>query len=216
MRLLRIYYNWLLVRLGIRKILPAFFITRIPVKECGEPLVVYAGFLMRETVAEMLAEARRNLPEGYEIIPVSGWRSAVDQAALRREFRRRLKREYPELTSAELAQQAKKWSADSSGHQTGGAVDVQLWYQGRIADCGTPYLSTSPDSETAEISRLPPEAMANRRLLLQTMTGAGFVNYPAEWWHYCFGDRLYAAYHGEKYAFYGEIEPYAPDCLEKR
>ena len=39
MRLLRIYYNWLLVRLRIRKILPAFFITRIPVKECGEPLV---------------------------------------------------------------------------------------------------------------------------------------------------------------------------------
>ena len=54
MRLLRIYYNWLLVRLRIRKILPAFFITRIPVKECGEPLVVYAGVLMREAVAEML------------------------------------------------------------------------------------------------------------------------------------------------------------------
>ena len=96
----------------------------------------------------------------------------------------------------------------------GGAVDVQLWYQGRIADCGTPYLSTSPDSETAEINRLSPEAMTNRRLLLQTMTEAGFVNYPAEWWHYCFGDQLYAAYHGDKYAFYGEIELYTPNSGE--
>ena len=214
MRLLRIYYNWLLVRLRIRKILPAFFITRIPVKECGEPLVVYSGVLMREAVAEMLAEARRNLPEGYEIIPVSGWRSAVEQDALQQDFCNRLKRKYPELTSADLVQQTKKWCADSGGHQTGGAVDVQLWYQGRIADCGTPYLSTSPDSETAEINRLSPEAMTNRRLLLQTMTEAGFVNYPAEWWHYCFGDQLYAAYHGEKYAFYGEIELYTPNSGE--
>ena len=86
---------------------------------------------MREAVAEMLAEARRNLPEGYEIIPVSGWRSAVEQAALQQDFCNRLKRKYPELTSADLVQQTKKWCADSGGHQTGGAVDVQLWYQGR-------------------------------------------------------------------------------------
>ena len=130
------------------------------------------------------------------------------------QYIKKLKRKYPELTSADLVQQTKKWCADSGGHQTGGAVDVQLWYQGRIADCGTPYLSTSPDSETAEINRLSPEAMTNRRLLLQTMTEAGFVNYPAEWWHYCFGDQLYAAYHGEKCAFYGEIELYTPNSGE--
>ena len=34
-----------------------------------------------------------------------------------------------------------------------------------------------------------------------------FVNFPAEWWHYCYGDRMWAAYKGKKECFYGYIEP---------
>ena len=205
MRLLRLYYNWLLVKLGVRKILPAFFINRIPVLECGEPLVLFSGFLVRKRVAERLEKTGRYLPDGYEIILVSGWRSAGEQAALRRDFCKQLKRKHPGMASAVLAQQLRKWCAESGGHQTGGAVDVLLMYQGKIADCGTSYLSASPVAGTAESSRLSPEAAANRRILFRAMTCAGFVNYPAEYWHYSFGDRLYAAYRGDKYAFYGEL-----------
>ena len=37
------------------------------------------------------------------------------------------------------------------------------------------------------------------------MQDAGFVNYPAEWWHYCYGDKMWAAYSHEKYAIFGKV-----------
>ncbi|MBQ7252055.1 MAG: hypothetical protein IJS32_05580 [Kiritimatiellae bacterium] len=35
---------------------------------------------------------------------------------------------------------------------------------------------------------------------------AGFANYPAEWWHFAFGDRLWAACRGKRRAIYGPVE----------
>lgn len=46
----------------------------------------------------------------------------------------------------------------------------------------------------------------NREMLFQVMTTAGFVNYPLEWWHYCYGDKMYAAYKCLPLAQYGSIE----------
>lgn len=37
------------------------------------------------------------------------------------------------------------------------------------------------------------------------MTEEGFVNYPAEWWHFSYGDKMWAAYSYKKYAFYDII-----------
>ena len=36
------------------------------------------------------------------------------------------------------------------------------------------------------------------------MTQSGFINYPLEWWHFCYGDKMYAAYKFEKKAIYGK------------
>jgi D-alanyl-D-alanine dipeptidase len=52
---------------------------------------------------------------------------------------------------------------------------------------------------------LPTEAAELRRALLEAMTGAGFVNYPYEWWHYSFGDRYWAYVTGAQEAIYGGI-----------
>ena len=35
------------------------------------------------------------------------------------------------------------------------------------------------------------------------MENAGFKNYPNEWWHFCYGDRMWAAYSKRKDCFYG-------------
>lgn len=44
-----------------------------------------------------------------------------------------------------------------------------------------------------------------RRLLYHTMLAAGFINYSEEWWHYSYGDRLWARTFG-KTPFYGFAE----------
>ncbi|MEK6914663.1 MAG: hypothetical protein AABW83_03360 [Nanoarchaeota archaeon] len=35
------------------------------------------------------------------------------------------------------------------------------------------------------------------------MTKSGFTNYPGEWWHWSYGDRIWAHYNNKKYAIYG-------------
>ena len=40
-KFLRLYYNYFLVKWGFRKVLPAYFINRIEVVDCGEELVKY-------------------------------------------------------------------------------------------------------------------------------------------------------------------------------
>ena len=49
--------------------------------------------------------------------------------------------------------------------------------------------------------------LKNRMLLKNVLENAGFKNYPQEWWHYSYGDKMWAAYSFKKKAFYGFIEP---------
>jgi hypothetical protein len=49
-------------------------------------------------------------------------------------------------------------------------------------------------------------AKMHRRVLSVAMTGAGFVNYPTEWWHWSYGDKYWALLRGESAAIYGSIE----------
>jgi len=48
--------------------------------------------------------------------------------------------------------------------------------------------------------------MSNRKVLLDVMKKNGFVNYPGEWWHYSFGDRMWAAYLRKKVCHYGPVQ----------
>ncbi|MEV7390563.1 M15 family metallopeptidase, partial [Streptomyces sp. NPDC091215] len=50
------------------------------------------------------------------------------------------------------------------------------------------------------------DARADRRVLGDALTAAGLVNYPAEWWHWSFGDRCWALATGAGSAMYGPRE----------
>ncbi|MCI1641205.1 MAG: hypothetical protein LKI58_01980 [Actinomyces sp.] len=45
----------------------------------------------------------------------------------------------------------------------------------------------------------------NRRLLARAMEGAGFVNSPAEWWHWSYGDPYWGLITGHP-ALYGPLK----------
>ena len=121
-KFLRLYYNYFLVKWKIRKVLPAYFINKVIVEDCGEELVQYQGVRVRKRVAAMLENAQRALPPHFEIKVTSGFRNETDQLALRKKFGN------------------KQQVAADSGHTTGGAVDVMLFYCGKEIDCGDSYL----------------------------------------------------------------------------
>ena len=190
-----LYYNYFLVKWGFRKVLPAYFINRIEVADCGEELVLYQNVRVRKRVAVMLENAQRALPPHFELKIESGFRSDTAQGILQWKY------SDPAMLSCE------------SGHSTGGAVDVSLCYCGKIADCGCRYRSFTPATPTwsKELNKLQ---QRYRSILFNAMTQAGFVNNPAEWWHYSFGDKMYSAYKFEKRCFYGKGHiPCQPDLF---
>lgn len=199
---LRVAWNVLLVRLGVRKVLPGAAVNRVPVAECGEPLVSWGGRLVREGVARRLDEASRRLPAGYALELLEGWRSPARQQEVRELARAAA---VAQGLSGEAQDRAvARWAAKDSGHRTGGAVDVRLMRDGREVPCGSAWKGFGKGTESD--SRVDAAAARNRAILHQAMRAAGFVNYPAEWWHFAFGDRLWAAYAGKPRAIYGAVD----------
>ena len=67
------------------------------------------------------------------------------------------------------------------------------------------WMSVDPDLCETYSTKVSDEAMSNRVLLLEIMSGFDFVNYPREWWHFSFGDRLWAYLSKKPCALYGGL-----------
>ena len=85
-KFLRLYYNYFLVKLGYRKVLPSYFINRTQIIDCGEELVQYQDIWVRKRVAVMLDNAQRSLPPNFALKVVSGFRSDKEQHILQQKF----------------------------------------------------------------------------------------------------------------------------------
>ncbi|MDX2239931.1 MAG: M15 family metallopeptidase [Leptolyngbyaceae cyanobacterium bins.302] len=82
-------------------------------------------------------------------------------------------------------------------HSTGGAVDVTLVNQlGEQVDMGSAIDEISPRSYpnhyATSTSQAEQRFHQHRAWLNQVMTQAGFKRHPQEWWHFCYGDQLWA------------------------
>lgn len=82
-------------------------------------------------------------------------------------------------------------------HSTGAAIDVTLVNPANQAvDMGSPIDEVSPRSYPHHFAASPhPQAQQfhrDRLLLLHAMTTAGFTQHPNEWWHFSFGDQMWA------------------------
>jgi D-alanyl-D-alanine dipeptidase len=64
-------------------------------------------------------------------------------------------------------------------------------------------VSTSPGRRSQGFSYSDQEAQANRRLLHWLMVEEGFAGHPDEWWHFSWGDQMWAAIMGADAAHYG-------------
>ncbi|MCY1423195.1 D-alanyl-D-alanine dipeptidase [compost metagenome] len=131
-----------------------------------------------------------------------------------------LKHHEPDADPAELARRTREFVAPPSTranapspHLTGGAVDVTLcdrdgrWLNmGSLFDEATPRSYTRHYEEIALPDRQQRRARVHRRLLYNAMCAAGFSNLSSEWWHYDYGDQLWAWHQGQKRAIYGPAQ----------
>ena len=189
-----------------------------------------SALLLRRSVAEKLSTVDSHLKwQGLRLHLFDAWRPRAVQAYfhdiwLPAELRKRR----PELSETDIAAEAGRyWAAPSESadrpapHATGAAVDLtivladgQPLWMGSLFDDATEIAHTDrfEREEGALFSFSNEEARANRRLLYWLMIEAGFANHPEEWWHFCWGDQMWAKLTGRAAAFYGLAEP-APELL---
>ncbi len=97
-------------------------------------------------------------------------------------------------------------------HSTGGALDLTLADStGMPIDMGGEIDAigsiSQPDYYAEEASKNPNSKKYlwdfRRRLLTATMVNAGFAQHPNEWWHFSYGDQLWAWKYQSEQAIYG-------------
>jgi zinc D-Ala-D-Ala dipeptidase len=85
-------------------------------------------------------------------------------------------------------------------HSTGAAVDVTLQDdRGQEVNMGSEIDEVSPRSfpdyfkaDDPNVTTATQQFHANRELLYAVMTHSGFQRHPNEWWHFSFGDQMWA------------------------
>ncbi|OKH17074.1 M15 family metallopeptidase [[Limnothrix rosea] IAM M-220] len=96
-------------------------------------------------------------------------------------------------------------------HSTGAAVDLTLVATesgtalamgGEIDEIGD---RSYPDFYADSPNPMEHQYHLNRLLLREVMTKAGFVQHPNEWWHFSYGDQMWAWQKQKAIAHYGKI-----------
>lgn len=201
----------------------------MPVQECHEALVdlknydfsislnrasYYAGYTkVRESVAKKLIAANKKLPAGMQLHFSEGHRPISLQAQMYIEHYSNLAKDNPTWDEERLRFETVQYIApplDVPPHSTGGAIDLTIIDQnGKELDMGG-ILDETPDKNenrnftyTKNISDV---AKKNRKILIDVLSAEGFVNYPAEWWHWSYGDKYWAYHTQHPHALYNSIE----------
>ena len=176
---------------------------------------------LRAGVAEKLkrVDARANAA-GLELFLFDAWRPRAVQAYFHDVWMpRELRRRDPNLTGAALVEEVERyWAAPTDDpaspapHATGAAVDLALrWKGGEMLWMGSLFDDVTALAHRDRFEALDAhnfsfsdsEAQANRRLLHWLMAGEGFAGHPDEWWHFSWGDQMWAALSGAPEAHYG-------------
>ena len=155
---------------------------------------------LRKSVVGRLMRANAELPVGWNLVLLDGYRTL--------DFQRELMAHYfSKPVDAGVYVSNPSDPELRPPHATGGAVDITLGVSGDALELGTSFDEFTPRASLSFFETLPdcPEKTA-RRLLASVMTGAGFAPYPSEWWHWSFGDQFWAASFDEPTARFGVID----------
>lgn len=205
---------------GLPRVVPPTFAEELPgIHESGEPLVplppevrqlpVYwqegwrgarRELLVRAGARDRLVSAAAALPAGFELVVLDAWRTLELQVALFDHYYGR-----PGLVPGYVSRPDDNRVPP---HFTGGAVDVTLAWEGHPLALGTGFDSFDERAwphALEETGEEPDRSL--RRLLTQVLGRQGFVVYPYEWWHFSYGDQLWATAHGAEHAIYGRAAP---------
>ncbi len=170
----------------------------------------YDGVYVRSELAKRLKNAANNLDEGYRLIIRAGHRPIAVQKRLLKECAEDFKRDNPGVSDEEALAHARTYVSDPDvelpPHVCGAAVDVDVLdtKTNQLLDFGS---KVNDDNEKSSLyyPNLTSEQKANRLMLVTAMVGAGLASCKPEWWHYSYGDQVWAWFYGHKDCLYSPV-----------
>jgi len=203
---------------------------KVPIRDNGEPLVDFLKAapkvvqstprykykretLVRATVADMIRIASENIPKGFKLAVVEGWRPPHVQRRMYLATWARFKKNNPDWSDAHLRRVVNRYTAPINTpvpppHSSGGAVDfVLLDANGEEVDMHSPFERLNSKIYSFDAPGLSDQARRHRDILGDALSKGGLTNYPSEYWHWSYGDQGWAYRGGHPYALYGPTEP---------
>lgn len=167
---------------------------------------------VRKGVYERLSQVADALQPHYRLVLLDGWRPKEVQALLYRDMHLTVARNNPHLKEEEVDRLTQQFAAlpsddpvSPSPHLTGGSVDLTLADQtGRLLDMGSNF--DEPNDRSWTGAPVEPRYAERRTTLLEATRAAGFTNLPSEWWHYDYGNWVWAWYSSQSAAYYGPTQ----------
>jgi len=166
-------------------------------------------YMVREAVFEKIGRISKLLDKkDKKLIIRSVWRSFAHQKLLRDRRAKIIKKEHPNKSLKEINKIVSYFIApeEESMHSTGGAVDALIYDLKK--DCVMDFGNN--DGLKLELNKtcypfhpdITPHVKKNRELLISLFDKEDFVVDPKEYWHFDYGDVIWAIEKGEKYAKY--------------
>ena len=202
-----------------------FKINPHPYMSLGAPYGDRSPFFLRQGILERLQKSQtylQTIRPNYQIAIFDAYRPIpVQQFMVDYSFSQLVESkglQVNNLTEAQknllMTEVMKFWAIPSDDpktpppHSTGAAIDVTLFDAELLeVDMGSPIDEISDRSlPNYFASDAHPQALIfhrDRQLLNTVMTHTGFVRHPNEWWHFSYGDQLWAWLSNEKTAIYG-------------
>jgi zinc D-Ala-D-Ala dipeptidase len=167
---------------------------------------------VRESVANRLIEAQKRLPKNICFYIKEGYRPLAQQKRSYTNVFKHIESTNPTFTYDQIVQETNLMCApvEVAPHPTGAAVDLTLinLETNKELNMGTLYNAVPLETNNATFlnaENIEDQALRNRNILKEAMTDTGLVCYPAEWWHWSYGDKYWAYIQGQKQALYESI-----------
>lgn len=209
---------------------PVTALRHVKIVECGEPLVDFLALcpelrldrprfayrretLLRKSVAEMICQANKLTPPGYNLAIIEGWRAPHIQRRMYAAVWKRFQETHPDWSETRLKRTVNRFTAPMDlrvppPHSTGGALDVFLVDDdGKSLDMQSPFEPMDHACFPFDAQGLSDTARKHRQILHDALAPTGLTNYPSEYWHWSYGDQGWAYRGGHPNALYGAIEP---------
>ena len=171
----------------------------------------YDGVYVRSELAKRLRVAAESLNDTYNLVVRAGHRPIEVQRRILIECADDYKKDHPDASDKEALEHARTFVSDPDitlpPHVCAASVDVELIHTatGELLDFGS---KINDDNEKSFLyyPDLTQEQKNNRQILVTAMLDADFASCMPEWWHFSYGDQVWAWFYGKEESLYSPVD----------